>query len=66
MTEHVKTSPSVSVRYAATGASFNNTPLSKSGFWADWTVPPQWNLCNAPGAEDPRVARSKGARRQAG
>ncbi|HUG60601.1 MAG TPA: DEAD/DEAH box helicase, partial [Methylomirabilota bacterium] len=37
----------------------NNTPLSKFGFWADWTVPPQWNLCNAPGADDPRVAKSK-------
>ena len=125
MTEHVKTAPSVSVRYAATGASkksnelgmramqerayqkrgeqylliksppasgksralmfialdkienqglkqaiivvperaigasFNNTPLSKFGFWADWVVLPQWNLCNAPGADDPRVAKSK-------
>jgi hypothetical protein len=43
----------------AIGASFNNTPLSKFGFWADWTVLPQWNLCNAPGADDPRVAKSK-------
>lgn len=31
------------------GASFNNEPLTKHGFWADWEVAPQWNLCNAPG-----------------
>jgi len=31
------------------GASFNNEPLSKFGFWADWRVEPKWNLCNAPG-----------------
>ncbi|MEL6315951.1 MAG: DEAD/DEAH box helicase family protein, partial [Pseudomonadota bacterium] len=41
------------------GASFKDTPLSKHGFWADWTVAPQWNLCNAPGADDPRVAKGK-------
>ena len=41
------------------GASFNDEPLSASGFWADWTVKPRWNLCNAPGADDERVARSK-------
>lgn len=35
------------------GASFNNEPLSKYGFWADWEVKPEWNLCNAPGADDP-------------
>jgi hypothetical protein len=35
------------------GASFNNEPLSKYGFWSDWEVKPQWNLCNAPGADDP-------------
>ena len=43
----------------AIGASFKDTPLSKYGFWADWTVPPQWNLCNAPGADDPKVAKGK-------
>ncbi len=125
MTDHVKTAPSVSVRYAATGASkssnemgmramqerawmkrgeqylliksppasgksralmfialdklenqglrqaiivvpersigasFRDTPLSKHGFWADWKVAPQWNLCNAPGADDPKVAKGK-------
>src|SRR5699024_994629 len=34
------------------GASFNDEPLSKFGFWADWRVEPRWNLCNAPGTED--------------
>lgn len=34
------------------GASFNDEPLSKSGFWTDWTVAPKWNLCNAPGSDN--------------
>lgn len=34
------------------GASFHDEPLKKFGFWADWTVQPQWNLCNAPGADN--------------
>ena len=33
------------------GASFNDEPLSKHGFFADWTVLPKWNLCNAPGGD---------------
>ena len=41
------------------GASFADEPLSRHGFEFDWQVAPQWNLCNAPGADDPRVARSK-------
>src|SRR5690625_4036131 len=41
------------------GGSFANEPLSDYGFFADWTVEPQWNLCNAPGIDEPRVARSK-------
>jgi hypothetical protein len=41
------------------GASFGSEPLSKYGFYADWVVAPQWNLCNTPGADDPKVARSK-------
>jgi hypothetical protein len=41
------------------GGSFANEPLLKSGFWADWEVKPQWNLCNAPGIDEPRVAKSK-------
>ena len=41
------------------GASFGDEPLSASGFWADWTVKPRWNLCNMPGADDDRVAKGK-------
>ncbi len=43
----------------AIGGSFSDEPLSAQGFWADWTVSPQWNLCNAPGVDEPRVAESK-------
>lgn len=38
------------------GSSFANEPLRKFGFWADWEVKPQWNLCNAPGEDSPRAA----------
>ena len=41
------------------GSSFSDEKLSAHGFWADWTVAPQWNLCNAPGVDEPRVALSK-------
>ena len=41
------------------GGSFADEPLSRHGFFADWTVKPHWNLCNAPGADDVKVARSK-------
>ncbi len=37
------------------GASFNDEPLSQFGFWADWAVPPKWNLCNSPGTEGGKV-----------
>lgn len=37
------------------GASFNDEPLSQYGFWADWKVEPQWNLCNSPGTEGGKV-----------
>ena len=37
------------------GASFNDEPLSQFGFWADWVVPPRWNLCNAPGTEGGKI-----------
>ena len=37
------------------GASFADEPLSEFGFWADWTVRPKWNLCNAPGTEGGKV-----------
>lgn len=41
------------------GGSFADEPLSKHGFWADWSVKPHWNLCNVPGADDVKVAKSK-------
>jgi len=41
------------------GSSFADEPLSQYGFFADWQVAPQWNLCNAPGADDVKVAKSK-------
>ena len=34
------------------GSSFHDEPLTKYGFWADWVVVPQWNLCNAPGGDN--------------
>ncbi len=43
----------------AIGGSFADEPLTHSGFPWDWVVKPQWNLCNAPGADEPSVARSK-------
>src|SRR5271169_5255405 len=36
----------------AIGASFHDEKLSQYGFWADWTVEPKWNLCDAPGADN--------------
>ena len=33
------------------GSSFADEPLRQSGFYWDWQVAPQWNLCNAPGVE---------------
>lgn len=41
------------------GSSFADEPLSQHGFYWDWQVAPQWNLCNAPGIDEPRVAKSK-------
>ena len=43
----------------AIGGSFADEPLTQNGFPWDWVVKPQWNLCNAPGADEPRTARSK-------
>lgn len=43
------------------GASFNDEPLSKYGFWADWRVEPKWNLCNAPGSDNGGKVKSLGA-----
>lgn len=41
------------------GGSFAPEPLSRYGFWADWEVKPQWNLCNAPGPDEEKVDPSK-------
>jgi hypothetical protein len=41
------------------GSSFADEPLTTFGFWADWTVKPHWNLCNAPGSDNPEISRSK-------
>lgn len=43
------------------GASFHNEPLSKYGFWTDWTVQPKWNLCDAPGSDNGGKVNSVGA-----
>lgn len=42
------------------GASFNDEPLTKFGFWADWHVEPKWNLCNAPGNDNGGKVNSVG------
>ncbi|WP_020697625.1 MULTISPECIES: DEAD/DEAH box helicase [Alphaproteobacteria] len=34
------------------GSSFNDEPLTRYGFGADWHVEPRWNLCNAPGGDN--------------
>lgn len=41
------------------GGSFADECLTEHGFWADWVVQPQWNLCNAPGEDNGKVAKSK-------
>lgn len=45
----------VAVPEKSIGASFNDEPLSKFGFWADWRVLPEHNLCNHPGGESGKV-----------
>jgi hypothetical protein len=39
----------ITVPEKSIGSSFTDEPLSDFGFWADWTVEPKWNLCNAAG-----------------
>ncbi len=41
----------ITVPERSIGASLADEPLSSFGFWADWTVQPRWNLCNAPSGE---------------
>lgn len=43
------------------GASFHDEPLSNYGFFADWTVEPKWNLCDAPGTDNGGKVNSLGA-----
>src|SRR5437879_8991306 len=45
----------------AIGASFHDEPLTQFGFWADWTVAPRWNLCDAPGSDNGGKVGSVGA-----
>lgn len=35
----------VAVPETSIGSSFRSTDLTAYGFWADWDVDPQWNLC---------------------
>ncbi len=42
------------------GSSFHDEPLTKYGFWADWTVAPKWNLCDAPGGDNGGKVNSVG------
>src|ERR1700680_3933777 len=48
------------------GASFNDEPLTKYGFWVDWRVEPKWNLCNAPGSDNGGKVKSVEAFLQSG
>jgi hypothetical protein len=41
------------------GGSFADEALTRFGFHWDWRVAPKWNLCNAPGDDEPRSAKSK-------
>lgn len=46
----------ITVPEKSIGASFNDEPLTKFGFYYDWHVEPKWNLCNAPGEEGSKAA----------
>lgn len=48
----------VAVPERSIGASFASTQLSKTGFFADWSVEPGWNLCT-PGGEQGKVKQFK-------
>ena len=43
------------------GASFHDERLSAHGFFADWTVAPKWNLCDAPGGDNGGKVNALGA-----
>jgi len=42
----------ITVPEKSIGASFNDEALTQHGFYYDWHVDPQWNLCNAPGGDN--------------
>lgn len=46
----------ITVPEKSIGASFNDEPLTKFGFYYDWYVEPKWNLCNAPGEDGSKAA----------
>lgn len=48
----------VSVPEVSIGASFRSTPLSKHGFYSDWNISPEWDLCSI-GADHGLPAKSK-------
>ncbi len=49
----------IAVPEKSIGSSFHSEPLSQFGFWADWWVEPQWNLCDAPGNDGGKVGAVK-------
>lgn len=49
----------IAVPERSIGGSFSDEKLTENGFWADWIVAPQWNLCNAPRVDEISVAHSK-------
>jgi hypothetical protein len=48
------------------GSSFADEKLTEHGFWADWTVAPKWNLCNAPGGDKFLGGQGQGRRSVSG
>ena len=49
----------IAVPERSIGGSFADAELTKHGFFADWRVSPQWNLCNVAGIDDTKIAKSK-------
>ena len=48
----------VAVPEVSIGASFKSTPLSNYGFYADWEIKPEWDLCSI-GTDYGLAAKSK-------
>lgn len=49
----------IAVPEKSIGASFADEPLTQFGFYYNWQVAPQWNLCNAPGEDGSKVKSVK-------